>query len=60
MKRVLLVLGVMLFGFMGLAKADIFAPIGESTKAKVEAPSAFDDSTLLTTVTAIVNYLGVK
>lgn len=61
MRKVLLSLVVMVFAFIGLAKADIFNPIDPvKQKAEVSEPAAFDDSTLLTDATLVIDYLGVK
>ena len=58
-----LVLAVMLFAlpmFASMANADIFNSIGQSTKATATAPVLVNENVILTDVTTIVNYLGVK
>jgi hypothetical protein len=59
MKKIVLAL-MMLVLPVALAHADIFSPVGQSTKTTTTAPVLVNENVVLTDVTAIINYLGVK
>ena len=59
MKKIVLAI-MMLVLPVALAHADIFSPVGQSTKSTATAPVLVNENVILTDVTAIVNYLGVK
>ena len=63
MKKLLLTVAIMV-GLMGLAKADVFNPISPENKkvqlTSLQASGIFDSGTILTDVTQVINYLGVK
>ena len=62
-KALLAMLIVFVFGFAGLAHADIFNPITPAShKLALTEPTAamFDSGTILADASQIINYLGVK
>lgn len=59
MKKLVLAL-MMLVLPVALVYADIFSPIAPSPKATASAPTLLNDNVILTDVTQIINYLGVK
>ena len=68
MKKLLVLLTILMFCFIGTAKADIFSPIGAPSNPKVVQNLTLtpvtltpaQEATLLTDAANVINYLGVK